>query len=244
MRTKNVGVTAIVLCLALFVATPSQAFYNPSTGRWLNRDALEEAGGMNIVAFLVNDGLNSVDALGLKTVRIVVAEDKTVQDDWNYEHKVVRVNEEMRITLQDTLERCIQCSEHIPPKVILIYEPKRFFPTPENHHWTVGNESDETLMVQNWRKITPAEKNGVPVFWTKNAIVGSRVEGAAGIGYAKKGIILSFDHWFPIRKLLAHEVGHFAGYSGHSSNPQNVMSYGLGNDPDPEYCEKVMALAR
>lgn len=36
--------TAIALCVALFIATPCRAFYNPSTGRWLSRDPIAEPG--------------------------------------------------------------------------------------------------------------------------------------------------------------------------------------------------------
>jgi RHS repeat-associated protein len=40
-------------------------FYNPGTGRWLNRDPIEEFGGMNVLAFVQNATPNSYDVLGL-----------------------------------------------------------------------------------------------------------------------------------------------------------------------------------
>lgn len=40
-------------------------FYNPSTGRWLNRDPIGEAGGFNLNAFGNNDLVNGCDPLGL-----------------------------------------------------------------------------------------------------------------------------------------------------------------------------------
>jgi uncharacterized protein RhaS with RHS repeats len=42
-----------------------QAFYNPSTGRWLSRDPVEEKGGRNLYGFLSNDAVAHVDRLGL-----------------------------------------------------------------------------------------------------------------------------------------------------------------------------------
>ena len=42
-----------------------QCFYNPTRGTWLNRDPLEEAGGINLYYCIGNDLLNSVDILGL-----------------------------------------------------------------------------------------------------------------------------------------------------------------------------------
>lgn len=45
-------------------------FYNPSTGRWPSRDPIEERGGTNLYAFLRNNGLHSVDRLGLTIIRV------------------------------------------------------------------------------------------------------------------------------------------------------------------------------
>jgi RHS repeat-associated protein len=41
-------------------------FYRPGLGRWLNRDPIEEDGGLNLYAFCGNDGVNAVDPLGRK----------------------------------------------------------------------------------------------------------------------------------------------------------------------------------
>jgi RHS repeat-associated protein len=42
-------------------------YYNPQLGRWPSRDPIGERGGLNIYAFLRNDGVNSGDFLGLET---------------------------------------------------------------------------------------------------------------------------------------------------------------------------------
>jgi RHS repeat-associated protein len=39
--------------------------YNPSTGRWLNRDPIGEKGGLNLYGFMRNDSVNAVEQLGL-----------------------------------------------------------------------------------------------------------------------------------------------------------------------------------
>lgn len=41
-------------------------YYEPRSGRWLNRDPLEERGGLNLYAFVGNDPLSQFDALGLQ----------------------------------------------------------------------------------------------------------------------------------------------------------------------------------
>ncbi|WFB37902.1 RHS repeat-associated core domain-containing protein [Kiritimatiellota bacterium B12222] len=39
-------------------------YYDPETGRWPNRDPMQEQGGYNLYAFVGNDGLNQFDYLG------------------------------------------------------------------------------------------------------------------------------------------------------------------------------------
>jgi RHS repeat-associated protein len=41
-------------------------FYNPDTGRWLNRDPIEELGGSNVYCFVLNFSSGYFDLLGLK----------------------------------------------------------------------------------------------------------------------------------------------------------------------------------
>jgi hypothetical protein len=40
-------------------------YYSPSLGRFINKDPIEEAGGLNLYGFCGNDGVNGVDALGM-----------------------------------------------------------------------------------------------------------------------------------------------------------------------------------
>jgi len=58
----------MLLALALLFVTlteNAQAFYNPTTGRWLSRDPIEEKGGTGIYAFVVNNPIKFYDKLGL-----------------------------------------------------------------------------------------------------------------------------------------------------------------------------------
>jgi RHS repeat-associated protein len=43
--------------------------YDPVHGRWLSRDPIGEAGGVNLYGFIGNDGINQVDVLGLNATR-------------------------------------------------------------------------------------------------------------------------------------------------------------------------------
>lgn len=53
-------------------------FYHPSTGRWLNRDPLGEAGGANLYGFIGNEPIANFDYVGL----VLVAIDGTGSKEW------------------------------------------------------------------------------------------------------------------------------------------------------------------
>jgi RHS repeat-associated protein len=56
-------------------------FYNPSTGRWLNRDLLGEDGGVNLSCFVKNDPLDQIDPEGL-SVLTYSSEAISQRDPW------------------------------------------------------------------------------------------------------------------------------------------------------------------
>jgi len=49
----------------LAFAQTGQCFYNPSSGRWLSRDPIEEQGGVNVYTCLRNSTISEFDRLGL-----------------------------------------------------------------------------------------------------------------------------------------------------------------------------------
>jgi len=48
------------ICIAFY----GYRYYEPETGRWINRDPIGEDGGVNLYGFVANDPLNQVDFLG------------------------------------------------------------------------------------------------------------------------------------------------------------------------------------
>lgn len=60
-------------------------FYNPDSGRWLNRDRIGERGGRNLIAFDGNDLINAVDpfgkAISKKFVRLTAFHASVERDD-------------------------------------------------------------------------------------------------------------------------------------------------------------------
>ncbi|MCO5053797.1 MAG: hypothetical protein M9920_16085 [Verrucomicrobiae bacterium] len=65
MKSKRTLITALSAGLFLFATHSAEAFYNPSTGRWLSRDPIQEHGGGNLYQFSWNRSIGEFDYLGL-----------------------------------------------------------------------------------------------------------------------------------------------------------------------------------
>jgi hypothetical protein len=61
-------------------------YYDPETGRWPNRDPIEEQGGYNLYAFVGNYGLNLWDYLGLE----IITEEYEYETPWVYQRTMQR----------------------------------------------------------------------------------------------------------------------------------------------------------
>jgi hypothetical protein len=53
-----------VIALVVLLRANALAFYDPTVGRWINRDPIEEAGGINLYGFVGNSPLNESDPMG------------------------------------------------------------------------------------------------------------------------------------------------------------------------------------
>ena len=65
MNLRRFILLSLLIALHVGGIEQASAFYNPSTGRWLSKDPIEERGGANLYAMVSNDPLNKTDALGL-----------------------------------------------------------------------------------------------------------------------------------------------------------------------------------
>lgn len=61
----NRTLAVLAMLLGLLVGQEAAAFYNPSTGRWLSRDPVQERGGANLYASVENRPVSANDFLGL-----------------------------------------------------------------------------------------------------------------------------------------------------------------------------------
>jgi len=79
MRTSHHTLLPIAILLFIALAVmPATAFYNPNTGRWLNRDPIEEEDGPNVSLCAHNNLINRIDPFGLWTTGV----HHKIIDDW------------------------------------------------------------------------------------------------------------------------------------------------------------------
>jgi len=66
MKTRTVLI--LVILLGVFLRQEAQAYYNPSTGRWLSRDPIGEKASANLFGFARGSPISFLDRLGLADV--------------------------------------------------------------------------------------------------------------------------------------------------------------------------------
>ena len=66
-RTARTAIPSLALTAWLLLPQAAQCFYNPSTGRWLSRDPIEEKGSRNLYEFALNDAVDDIDSDGQDT---------------------------------------------------------------------------------------------------------------------------------------------------------------------------------
>jgi len=89
MKTKQMLMLTLLL-LGVSLGREAQAFYNPSTGRWLSRDPIGERGGLNLYGMVQNNPIDRVDALGL-TYGTISKSKKTFDSFQNTFHRGLHV---------------------------------------------------------------------------------------------------------------------------------------------------------
>lgn len=63
---KTIGQLKLQLLLCAFSVLSASAFYDPTLGRWINRDPIQEEGSRNLYLFVENAPLVNWDAFGLR----------------------------------------------------------------------------------------------------------------------------------------------------------------------------------
>ncbi len=245
-------------------------FLNVSLGCWSSPDPVIES-GFNILrhaesrrngripplhgvenerAFVRNSGVNLVDYVGLKTITFKVAGDSSgvIFDVYNLGGMDGEVQ-----TVKDVLSKC-NCSETVNVNINWDWT---LYAGPSTSQWNLslsGNGPDDPVLVSDWGKMGSFPQ--IPVILTGYDL---SVDGSTFIaGYTRQAVgtlLNAGTYWrdfYVVHTILAHELGHFAGYDGgdldnkhHSSDKNNIMYKpgDRGTTPDSTYCKKVSLLA-
>jgi len=95
---------------AMFIlAQAAHGFYDPSLGRWINRDPIGEAGGMNLYAFAENNPAGAIDGFGLKPAPPVPPPAEPQWDDCNEQKKKWIKRQLKRVCDKLQKDRCQNC---------------------------------------------------------------------------------------------------------------------------------------
>jgi hypothetical protein len=70
MKQMKQHILTLPLLLAWLLTSISSAHYDPTLGRWFNRDPIAEDGGVNLYGFVGNDGVGKWDILGLDFIAV------------------------------------------------------------------------------------------------------------------------------------------------------------------------------
>jgi uncharacterized protein RhaS with RHS repeats len=64
MKTTPAKLMFLIAVLTLSLRQAACAYYDPGMQRWINRDPVEEKGGINVYQLVFNDPLSAVDPFG------------------------------------------------------------------------------------------------------------------------------------------------------------------------------------
>jgi len=221
-------------------------FYNPNTGRWLNRDPIEERGGVNLYGFVGNDGITRSDKLGLKTITLMIGFDCSFTKDSDLESGRNKAG----VATQYFRKKITECC-------------KKF---------KIGCGVGVSAGYSDVRPVTPAKYQGAAIKKATESLGGSAdydvvftkitSGGVSGKGWGSIVGLNCFDG------CTAHEIGHDAGYGlasfpnpdpykggsrpdvqkdedFRSNNPKNLMWVGQGgNEVDSAWCSAVTSAAK
>jgi RHS repeat-associated protein len=214
-------------------------YYNPSTGRWLSRDPIGEKGGNNLYGFLDNDPICNFDPLGLRALNFKVGRDVTASTISNADFqkqvdKFLEVANKCTVCTSISLQATLTVDQkgQTGPTGICIYNGK------EIKCWEA--DGDAAQLTRNFKAISGT---GVPVLLTGSGIKVKRADARAVSGQGD-GILFN-EGFLGDLGILAHEIGHYAGWgSGHSPDPKNIMHETAPADgsPDKKWCDAVLKL--
>jgi hypothetical protein len=105
LKKPNITVAPLAALLWVFLtsALTASAFYDPGSQRWINRDPIEEGGGVNLYTFVDNGPMTWIDAAGLIAVR--KGSKSHVQCDGNGHYEIILSNHDWNSKVRKCVEQ-------------------------------------------------------------------------------------------------------------------------------------------
>ncbi len=248
-------------------------YYDPETGRWPSRDPIGESGGVNLYAFVGNDGVNQVDVLGAYAfVKLTIPPRKVgrwysrlwaFQLDLTFKYKICVCSKDNNKDLAVIDAQGIQAGKDSVDKALDYFRKEK----EEYKEGANGSTYRGTLRI--WPDYI-GDANGAcdgKNIEEANAKAGGHNVifvyphvGEIGKTYGEAGgnsniINISLDRDI---ETLAHELGHLLGYEHpHHNDPadtrpafvndimaqSNGLGSGQGTDSHPKYMLAIMRWA-
>lgn len=165
VNTSNQSITATYGCGSAGFYYYGYRYYQPETGRWVNRDPMGEDGGENLHVFVGNSAQNKIDSIGLKDAG-KKGGDLTVQDSCS---QCINILSDWKMIPEDETKGLVAINATGSFKVDAVYSPIGIAWKVPNVGWfTIGCDCScnavyysQSLLNQTWQK----GKNDKPSRW-------------------------------------------------------------------------------
>lgn len=224
-----------LLLLALFMAgfaPVAEAFYNPSAGRWLSRDPIQEQGGLNLHGFVSNDPENYNDWLGLKTAKFII-----YMDGFTPEERAI-IKSELKRIVDSCLKRCsADCAKKNTVTVSTLETSKGWKELDLGEKWI----TDEVLQLSRYAKIDRTQTTSLGYSHGDTIWLGrGRIEDASSASKVSLSMAIAtvIAHELYIHTLLDWSDPK-AGLNAPTGSIDNTFGGGVGGDLSDGACKAL-----
>ena len=148
-------------------------FYNPDLGRWINRDPVEERGGVNIYVFAHNNAADYLDLLGLYQFEIPLPEINTPKISLLLFWIKIKVEGEWTISVDANVSEN-ECPTKIPSNIDPVFDVKGYDNEGFGVNAKFGAEGDNFKAIVGYKVgISTSGNNALEQLWNLSFDKGS-----------------------------------------------------------------------